>query len=105
MSPTWIVIVALAVASAALKALGPASVGRRALSPRVTALTALLAPALLGGLVVYESVGATSGPGLAFDARLVGLGVAVVGLALRLPLLVLVVLAAGGTALTRALAG
>src|SRR5215216_3100727 len=48
----WITIVAVALASAAIKAAGPMLVGGRDLPPRAAAIVALLAPALLAALVV-----------------------------------------------------
>jgi branched-subunit amino acid transport protein len=101
-SAAWIVVAVLAVATVSIKAAGPLSLGRRRLPPRVTQLTGMLAPALLGGLVVQVTVGASTGSGVHLDARLVGLGVAVAALALRAPMLLVVVLAAAATAVVRA---
>ena len=100
---TWPVIATLLVATVALKAAGPLSVGGREASPRVLNVTRLLAPALLAGLVVYETFGASDGPGLTVDARLGGLAAGIVALALRLPMLAVVALAALATALLRAI--
>jgi hypothetical protein len=69
----------------------------------VLAVTGLLAPALLAGLVVYESLGAANGPGIELDARLGGLAAAVGALVLRLPMLAVVAVAAGATAVLRLL--
>lgn len=52
MSALWVAIVAVALASAAIKAAGPVLVGGRELPPRANAVIALLAPALLAALVV-----------------------------------------------------
>ena len=100
----WLGIGALLVATVALKSAGPLSVGGREPSERVLGVTRLLAPALLAGLVVYETFGASDGAGLAADARIGGLLVALAGLAMRLPMLVVVALAAVATAGLRALA-
>jgi hypothetical protein len=51
--------------------------------------------------VVTEAIGAHRG--VAFDARLAGLGVAAVAVALRAPILLVVILAAAATAVARAL--
>jgi Branched-chain amino acid transport protein (AzlD) len=100
---TWLIIVLLFAATVALKAVGPASLGRREPSPRRVAVTSLLAPALLAGLIVYETLGASHGPGLTLDARIGGFAVSVAALALRLPLLAVVAAAALATALLRTL--
>lgn len=104
MTKVWLIIVSLFVANVALKAVGPLSLGRHEPSSGRAAVTSLLAPALLAGLVVYETFGSAHGPGLTLDARVGGLVVAAGALALRLPLLAVVVAAALATALLRALA-
>ncbi|MGH3034928.1 MAG: AzlD domain-containing protein, partial [Gaiellaceae bacterium] len=58
-------------------------------------------PALLAALVVTQAVGGDRE--LVLDARLAGLGAAAVALLARAPLLVVVIVAATATALTRAL--
>jgi hypothetical protein len=103
MTRTWLLIVLLFVGTVDLKAAGPLTLSRREPSPRRAAVTSLLAPALLAGLVVYETLGAPHGPGLALDARVAGLGAGAGALALRLPLLVVVSVAALATALLRTL--
>lgn len=100
MSTLWITIVAVALASAAIKAAGPVLVGGRNLPPRATAVIALLAPALLAALVVTETFGEEQH--LVLDERAVGVAVAGVALALRAPVLLAVALAAVATALVRA---
>lgn len=62
----------------------------------------LLPVVLLAALVAVQVVGGAAGQ-YAVDARLVGLGVAVVALVLRAPFLVVVTLAAVATALVRLL--
>ena len=103
MSAAWSVIAALALATIALKAAGPVMVGEREPTPRILAVTGLLAPALVAGLVVYETLGAADGPGLELDARLGGLAAAAGALALRLPLVAVVGIAAAATAALRLL--
>ena len=99
MSALWVVIVAVTLASAAIKAAGPILVGGRELPPRVNTVIALLAPALLTALVVTETFGEDGH--LVLDERALGVGVAAVALALRAPVLLAVALAALVTALAR----
>ena len=99
MSTLWVAIVAVTLASAAIKAAGPMLVGGRELPPRANAVIALLAPALLAALVVTETFGDDSH--LVLDERALGVGVAAVALALRAPVLLAVALAALVTALAR----
>ena len=96
----WVVIVAVALASAAIKAAGPVLVGGRELPQRVTAVVALLAPALLAALVVSETFGEDRH--LVLDERALGVAIAAIALALRAPVLLAVALAAATTALVRA---
>jgi len=96
----WVVIVAVALASAALKAAGPVLVGGRELPQRATAVVALLAPALLAALVVSETFGEDRH--LVLDERALGVAIAAIALALRAPVLLAVALAAATTALVRA---
>jgi Branched-chain amino acid transport protein (AzlD) len=97
----WITIGALCAGTVVVKAAGPLAVGGRRLSGRTGAVIALVAPALLAALVVYETFAAEAGSGVALDARLAGLAGAAAGLALRLPILAVVALAALVTALVR----
>ena len=90
---------AVTLASAAIKAAGPMLVGGRELPPRVSAVIALLAPALLAALVVTETFGDDGH--LVLDERALGVVVAAVALALRAPVLLAVALAALVTALAR----
>ncbi len=99
MSALWVAIVVVTVASAAMKAAGPILVGGRDLPPRVNAVIALLAPALLAALVVTETFGDDGQ--LVLDERALGVGAAAVALALRAPVLLAVALAALVTALAR----
>jgi len=98
-STLWVAILAVTLASAAIKAAGPVLVGGRELPPRVNAVIALLAPALLAALVVTETF--DDDGHLVLDDRALGVGVAVVALALRAPVLLAVALAALVTALAR----
>jgi uncharacterized membrane protein len=96
----WVTIVAVALASAAIRAAGPMLVGGRELPPRAVSVIALLAPALLAALVVTETFGEERH--LVLDERAVGVAVAAAALALRAPMLLAVALAAVTTALIRA---
>jgi branched-subunit amino acid transport protein len=101
-SPAWIVIGVVGAATVALKSVGPLLLGGKPLPQHLTGLVGLLAPALLAAVVVTQAVG---GDGeIVLDARLAGLGAAVVALVLRAPLIVVVVVAAVATALVRLVA-
>jgi branched-subunit amino acid transport protein len=100
-STLWVVIVAVTLASAVIKAAGPILSGGRELPPRVNAVIALLTPALLAALVVTGTFG--EGGRLALDERALGVGVAAIAIVLRAPVLLAVVLAALVTALARLL--
>lgn len=94
-------IASLALATTVLKLVGPILLGGRPLPSGATAIVALLASALLAALVVVETFG--KGRSLTLDARAVGVAVAAVALARRVPVIVAVVGAAAVTALVRAL--
>lgn len=53
----WICVALTAVASFAIKAAAPAILGNRPLPSRATGVIALLAPALLAGLVISDILG------------------------------------------------
>jgi branched-subunit amino acid transport protein len=99
---TWIAVAVVGAATIALKAVGPVLLGGRPLPAHLIGVVALLAPALLAALVVTQVVGGDQE--IVLDARLVGLGAAVVAVLLRAPLLAVVVAAAASTALLRLLA-
>ena len=101
MSNAWLIVIVVALGTIAIKASGPVLLGGRTLPPRVGAVVTLLAPALLAALVVNASV--SSGSQLVADARLIGLGAAVMALAVRAPILVVVLVAAAATAFARLL--
>lgn len=75
MSDAWATIVTLSVATAAIKAAGPALVGGRDLPPAIVRVIALFAPALLAALIVTETFGGP-GPSITLDARAAGLAAA-----------------------------
>ena len=101
MNEVWVVIAAVGAATVALKSVGPVLLGGKPLPEHVTGVVALLAPALLAALVVTQVAGGDEE--IVLDARLVGLGAAIVALILRAPLLVVVVSAAAATAFVRLL--
>ena len=101
MTAAWLTVAGLFVGTVAIKALGPVALGRWRPSQQASKVIGLVAPAVLAALVVYETCVA-SNQGIQLDARLVGLGMAGVALALRWPMLVVVVTAAAATALVRA---
>jgi hypothetical protein len=102
MTAVWVTVAALCAGSAAIKATGPLALRARRPPARAMAVIALVAPAVLAGLVVYETFN-TTGRGLEVDARVVGLAAAGVVAAARLPMLLVIVAAAAATALARAL--
>jgi branched chain amino acid efflux pump len=100
-SEAWIIVLAVGIGTMAIKAAGPVLLGGRPLPGPVQRVVALLAPALLAALVATAAFG--SGNALVVDARAVGLGVAAVAVALRAPILAVVVAAAASAALVRLL--
>jgi uncharacterized membrane protein len=102
-SALWVSIVAVTVASAAIKAVGPVLAGGRELPPRANAVLALLTPALLAALVVTGTFG--EGGRLTIDEKALGVGAAAIVVALRAPVLLAVVIAAVVTALARLFLG
>jgi uncharacterized membrane protein len=102
-SALWVSIVAVTIASAAIKAAGPVLAGGRELPPRANAVLALLTPALLAALVVTGTLG--EGGRLTIDEKALGVGAAAIAVALRVPVLLAVVLAAVVTALARLFLG
>ena len=103
MTEAWITIAGLAVGTVAIKAFGPITAGGRDIPPRIAAVIALVAPALLAALVITLTFGADRS-GITVDARLVGLLAAGAGIAARLPLLAIMSVAAVAAAATRAIA-
>ena len=81
--------------------MGPVFLAGRELPATLTSVLFLLAPALLGALVVTQAVGGDRE--IVLDERLFGIAAAVVAILLRLPLMAVVVIAAAVTAGVRAL--
>ncbi len=101
MSEPWTVVLLVGAAAIAMKAAGPVVVGGRQLPERALLLVGALAPALLGALVVTNTL--ASGRSLVLDERAVGLAAAALCIWLRAPLLVSVIAAAVATGLARSL--
>jgi len=98
----WTAIIVTAVGCYLLKLAG-LSVPDRVLDlPYIRRLADLIPVALLGALVGVQML--SSGQSLVADARLFGVGAAVIALFLRAPFLVVVVVAAATTALIRLVA-
>jgi branched-subunit amino acid transport protein len=102
MNAVWITVAVMYVVTTVMKAVGPATIGGHELSERVANVVGLVAPALLAALVVYETLIANT-RGIQPDARLAGIAIAALAVALRAPIIVVVALAAIATAATRAL--
>ena len=99
MSGVWIVVAVIGIATVAFKAAGPVVIGRRELPPRIKSLVELLAPVMLIALVVTQTFGGDQQ--IEVDARVVGVGAAVVAIALRAHIIVAMAIAALVTALVR----
>jgi branched-subunit amino acid transport protein len=91
--------VVVGVATIAFKAAGPVAIGRRALPARVKSFVELLAPVMLIALVVTQTFGGDEE--IEVDARVVGVGAAVVAIAFRAHVIVAMAVAALVTALVR----
>jgi len=87
----WLLIGALVLMTATIKAIGPALVGGRDLPAWTTGVIALLAPALLAALVATAIF--AHGQRLAVGADTAGVAVATVLLLRRVPLVVVCVVA------------
>jgi branched-subunit amino acid transport protein len=96
----WAAVLTLAVASFALKAVGPVVIGRRPAPARVTAVLDLLPIPMLAAIVAVGTL--TTGHHLQVDARLPGLAVAGVLVWRGAPFLAVIVAAAATTAAIRA---
>jgi len=99
MSAVWWSVLLVGAGTALLKAAGPVLLGGRTLPPSLGGMLDLIAPAVLAALVVTQLVGGDRE--LILDERLAGIAAAGVALALRAPILVVVVVAAVTTALLR----
>jgi branched-subunit amino acid transport protein len=101
MTDVWIAIGVLTVVCFVIKAVGPLALGGRDLPPAVERLIVLLPAALLSALVVVQTF--ASGRELVLDARAAGVAAALVAVALRASVLVVLLVAALTAAGLRAL--
>jgi branched-subunit amino acid transport protein len=102
LAETWTVVAWLVVMTALIRAAGPVALGGRELPGRLTAVVALLAPALLAALVITETFGGTNGD-FTVDERVLGLVGAGGVLSLRGGILLAMAVAMAVTAGSRAL--
>jgi branched-subunit amino acid transport protein len=102
MSDTWIVVAMVGVATIAFKAAGPVLIGRRVLPRAVQSVVDLLAPVMLMALVVTQTFGGDEE--IQVDARVLGVGAAVVAIWLRAHVIIAMAVAAAVTALVRLIA-
>jgi branched-subunit amino acid transport protein len=99
-STVWLCVLAVGLATVAIKAAGPVLAGDRDLPERAGRVVDLVAPALLAALVATNAL--ATDDRIVIDERAAGLGVAAVAILLRAPLLVVVIAAAATAALLRA---
>jgi branched-subunit amino acid transport protein len=95
----WICVALVGLATVAIKASGPLLAAERELPGPLGRMVDLLAPAVLAALVATQTFG--SGQTVVIDERAAGMAVAGVAVALRAPILFVVVSAAAATALLR----
>jgi branched-subunit amino acid transport protein len=98
---TWATVILVGLATFAIKAAGPLLLGGRELPPRLQGVLDHLPPALLAALIVTQALG--DEVRLALDPRMLGLAAAAVALAVRAPVLLVLVAATATTALARML--
>jgi branched-subunit amino acid transport protein len=102
MTGTWATVILVGLATFAIKAAGPLLLGGRELPPRLQGMLDHLPPALLAALIVTQALG--DEVRLTLDLpRLLGLAAAAVALAVRAPVLLVLVAATATTALARLL--
>ena len=102
MSTPWVIVIVMAVATTIIKSAGPLLLGGREVHPRLERLIELTVPVMLAAVIVHQTF--TANGEYAFDARAVGLLTAGAAMLAKLPLLLVLFLAAGSTAAVRALA-
>jgi branched-subunit amino acid transport protein len=101
MTAAWAAVILVGLATFAIKAAGPLLLGGRELPPRLQGMLDHLPPALLAALIVTQALGDERR--LTLDPRLLGLAAAAVALAVRAPVLLVLVAATATTALARLL--
>ena len=98
---TWTLVLVLAAGAFAFKVLGVVILGGRTLPPVLDRCLALIPAALIAAIVVKDTF--STGQHLVIDARVAGVGVAVLAAWRKAPLPVVIVLGAAVTAALRAL--
>jgi branched-subunit amino acid transport protein len=98
----WLCVLVVGVATIAIKASGPLLAGGRELPQPTARVVDLVAPAVLAALVATQAL--ASDDQLLLDERAAGLLAAGIAIALKAPLLVVVLVAAVTAALLRAIA-
>lgn len=98
---SWWTVAALVAGAYLFKAIGLLAFEAKPPSARVISALALLPPALLGALIVVQTVAADTS--LSIDARAAGVAAGAVAAWRKAPFVVVLVVAAGVTALVRAL--
>ena len=101
MSVVWLCVMAVGLATIAIKASGPVLAAGRELPQSTARVVDLLAPAVLAALVATQAF--ASDDELVLDERAAGLLAAGVAMVLRAPMLVVVLVAASTAAVLRAL--
>jgi branched-subunit amino acid transport protein len=96
---TWTLVLALAAGAYAFKVAGLVIIGSRRLPPVLERCLALVPAALISALVVMNTF--STGNELVLDARAAGVTAAAIAAWRRAPLIVVIVLGAGVTALVR----
>ena len=97
----WLSVLAVTIANWAMKASGPLTLGSRQLPPAAYSMISLMAPVLLAGLIVVE-LGGAGWKELDWQ-QVLGVGVAGVASALKVPMLAAVLCGAIAAALLRLL--
>ncbi|MCF3103548.1 AzlD domain-containing protein [Streptosporangium nondiastaticum] len=103
MTGLWLAVLLVGAVSMALKATGPVLLGGEELPAAMQRVVTLMAPTLLAALIATQMFG--QGRSLVIDARAVGLVVGAFGVWRKWPTLLVVVLGAAATALTRLVTG
>lgn len=97
----WLSVLAVTVATWAMKASGPLALGDRQLRPTAIKVTTLMAPVLLAGLIVVD-LGGAGWNDLDWE-QVLGVGVAGLARTVKAPMLLAVVCGIAATALLRLL--
>ena len=96
---TWMLVLALAAAAYSFKVIGLIVIGKRPLPGALERCLALIPAALIAALVVNDTF--ADGKDLVIDARAAGVLTAAVAAWRRAPLIVVIVIGAGVTAMVR----